>query len=204
VSPLDTLALKSGSNWRKIGGEILKGKWRGFPLYMLNLEERRTCPTACRHWRSCYGNRMHLVQRMQAGPDLEWQIEREIALLAIDSPNFIIRLHGLGDFYSVEYVELWRMLLERHSGLRVFGYTARWGDDIADALKALAGDVGWGRFAMRFSNAPMATRSTVTIEHVGQKPDDAIVCPEQIGKTESCTTCCLCWGTEKRIAFVQH
>jgi hypothetical protein len=88
--------------------------------------------------------------------------------------------------------------------LRVFGYTARWDDDIAEALKALVRDVGWERFAMRFSNAPMATRSTITIESLRQKPDDAVACPGQIGKTESCSTCGLCWQTEKRVAFLQH
>jgi hypothetical protein len=147
---------------------------------------------------------MQWVQRMQAGPNLEWQIEREIALLSIDHPNFVVRLHGLGDFYSVEYVELWRMLLERHSGLRVFGYTARADDAIAEALRVLARDAGWPRFAMRFSNAPFPRRSTVTIESVRQKPADAVVCPEQTGETESCSTCGLCWQTEKRVAFLQH
>src|SRR6185437_10464781 len=148
VSPLEHSALKSGTNWRKIGGEILKGAWRGFPLFILNLEERRTCPVACRHWRSCYANHMQWMQRMEAGPELEWKLEREAALLSIDHPDFVIRLHGAGDFYSVAYVELWRRLLARHEGLRVFGYTARWDDAIADALRSLAADVGWARFAM--------------------------------------------------------
>jgi len=204
VSPRDHWALKSGSNWRKIGGEILKGKWRGFPLYLLNLEERKTCPTACRHWRSCYANHMQWMQRMEAGPDLEWKLEREVALLAIDHPNFVVRLHGAGDFYSCEYVALWRRLLERHEGLRVFGYTARTDDAIADALRALARDAGWSRFAMRVSNGPFPLRSTVTIESVRQKPADSIVCPEQVSRTESCSTCGLCWQSERRIAFVQH
>jgi hypothetical protein len=200
VSPLEHRALKSGSNWRKIGAVVLKGRWRGFPLYILNLEERRTCPVSCRHFRSCYCNHMQWMQRMEAGPDLEWKIEREVALLAIDHPSFIVRLHGAGDFYSVAYVELWRRLLARHGGLCVFGYTARQDDAIADALRSLARDAGWSRFAMRFSNAG----GTVTIEHVGQKPADAIVCPVQTGRSESCTTCALCWQTERRIAFLQH
>lgn len=200
MSPRDHWALKSGSNWRKIGGEILKGKWRGFPLYLLNLEERATCPISCRHFRSCYANHMQWMQRMRAGPDLEWKLPREVALLAIDHPNFVVRLHGAGDFYSVAYVELWRAMLERHEGLRVFGYTARTDDDIADALRSLARDAGWSRFAMRFSNAG----GTVTIEHARQRPADAIVCPEQIGRTESCSTCALCWQSERRIAFLQH
>jgi hypothetical protein len=61
----------------------------------------------------------------------------------------------LGDFYSVEYVELWRTLLQRHPALHVFGMTARCdtGDPIAAALVALVHDY-LVRFCLRFSNAP--------------------------------------------------
>ena len=141
---------------------------------------------------------------MQAGPDLEWKLEREVALLSIDHPHFVVRLHGAGDFYSVAYVELWRRLLATHEGLRVFGYTARLDDAIADALRALVRDAGWSRFAMRFSNSGEATRSTVSVEHAGQCPSGAVVCPEQTGRTESCSTCALCWQSERRIAFIHH
>jgi hypothetical protein len=147
---------------------------------------------------------MQWLQCMEAGPELQWKLEREVALLSIDHQNFCVRLHGMGDFYSAAYVELWRTLLERHPGLHVFGYTARWDDAIADALRSLARDAGWSRFAMRFSNAPMATRSTVTIESVRQKPADSTVCPEQTGRTESCSTCALCWHSKRRVAFLQH
>jgi hypothetical protein len=204
VSPLEHGVLKSGANWRKIGGTVLRGRWRGFPIFVLNLEERATCPTACRHWRSCYANRMQWLQRMEAGPDLEWKLPREVALLAIDHSHFVVRLHGVGDFYSVEYVALWRTMLARHEGLRVFGYSARQDDAIADALRSLAAEVGWERFALRFSNSGEPTRSTVTIESTRQRPADAVICPEQVGRTESCSTCALCWGTERRIAFLQH
>jgi hypothetical protein len=200
-------ALKSAENSKKIGGIIRKGKWKGFPAFTLTLEERATCPTACRHWRSCYGNHMQWAQRMQAGSNLEWRLEREIALLDIDHPNgFAVRLHNLGDFYSVRYVGLWRKLLDRHPGLRLWGYTARWqeNDFIAAALIALVRDY-WDRCAIRFSNAPaFACPTTITIETRHQKPADAIICPEQTGKTESCSTCGLCWQTNRRIAFLQH
>jgi hypothetical protein len=200
-------ALKSASNSKKIGGEILKGRWKGLPAYTLTLEERATCPTTCRHWRSCYGNKMHLAQRMQAGPDLEWRLVREVALFDIEHLNaFAVRLHNLGDFYSVEYVELWGRLFERHPALHVWGYTAHWDDPIAAALVSLIKRHG-DRFAMRFSNAPQpfaAGPTTITIESIAQKPADAILCPEQTGKTESCSTCALCWQTNRRIAFLQH
>ncbi len=205
----DKWALKSAANTAKIGGQILKGKWIGFPAYTLTLEERATCPTSCKHWRSCYGNKMQFADRVQAGPDLEWRLVREVALLEARHPNgFAVRLHNLGDFYSVEYVELWRRLLERHSALHIWGYTARWqvkDDPIAAALADIVGKK-WNRFAVRLSNAPPSLRvpKTITVEHPKQVPEDAVLCPEQIGKTESCSTCAFCWQSKRRVAFLQH
>ena len=98
----DQWCLKSGENSAKIGGLIVKGRWRGFPVYTLTLEERATCPRTCHHWRSCFGNGTHLADRIAAGANLEWRLEREVALLDIDHPRgFVVRLHVLGDFYSV-------------------------------------------------------------------------------------------------------
>ncbi len=198
-------ALKSGDNSHKIGGVILKGRWKGFPVYTLTLEERATCPHTCHHWRSCFGNHMHLADRVEAGADLEWRLEREVALLAIDHPKgFAIRLHVLGDFYSVGYVTLWRRLLTRHAGLHVFGMTARQpGDPIGDAVAALVAE-HWDRFAVRISDGPPGVPSTVSIEHPFNKPPDAVICPAEMKRTESCSTCALCWQSKRPIAFVQH
>lgn len=198
--------LKKGSNNRKIGGEIIKGKWKGLPVYILTLEERATCPDSCHHWRSCYGNHMQWARRFHWGHFLEWRLEREVAVLSIDHPSFAVRLHELGDFYSVQYVALWRKLIERHPGLHCFGFTARRKDDpIGRELLSLVNDY-WDRFAIRFSNAPeeFEAPSTISLEHERQKPADAVVCPQQVGKTESCSTCALCWHSRRRIAFLQH
>ena len=200
-SATDQWALKCGENSAKIGGEILKGRWRGFPVYTLSLEERRTCARTCHHWRSCMGNRMNWADRVAAGPDLEWRLKREVALLDIEHPDgFAVRLHMLGDFYSVAYVNLWCALLQRHTALHVWGYTARHdkNDPIAAALLSLTRS-HWDRFAMRFSNAPFPFEApaTVSIEHPFQRPPDAVVCPEQVGKTESCSTCGLCWQSRR-------
>lgn len=207
ISPLSENVLKSGFNSSKIGKTVTKGRWKGFELYTLTLEERATCPVTCRHWRSCFGNQMHLAHRFRHGPDLEKMVEREIIGLSRKHPRgFAIRLHVLGDFYSVGYVKFWERMLDEHPALHAFGFSARWnyhGDPIAKSLIDLVGKK-WHRFAIRFSNAPIDELATVSIEHPFQKPDDAIICPQQLGKTNCCATCALCWQSRKRIAFIQH
>lgn len=196
----------TGDNSWKIGGRVTKGQWRGFPIYTLTLQERATCPTSCAHWRSCFGNHMNWAKRIIEGPALEERIGFEIGLFSHRHPNgFAVRLHVLGDFYSVAYVDLWRAMIERFPNLHVFGFSARidLDDPIAIALAAVIVD-HWPRFAIRLSNAPYRVGTTVSIEHPLQKPVDAIVCPQQTGRTASCGTCALCWSTDRRIAFLRH
>lgn len=201
--------LKEGQHSRKIGGRVLKGRWRGLPLYTLTLEERATCPVSCRHLRSCYGNQMNFAVRFEHGVRFERRLVENAVELARRHPDgFVVRVHMLGDFYSVHYVDLWRALLETLPALNAFGYTARWDDKIGAALRDLVRD-HWDRFAVRFSNAPhhgvaWDVPATVSIELPVQCPPDAIVCPEQMNQTESCATCGLCWHTKRRIGFLQH
>lgn len=203
--------LKSGTHSAKIGGKVTKGPWKGFPVYTLTLEERATCPVSCRHWLSCYGNNTPFARRWRHGPELEWRLRREVAALELDHPKgFAVRLHSLGDFYSVGYVRMWRELLGLHPALHVFGYTARVDsleDDIAYALAWMVRD-HWPRWAVRFSNAAVLKCSTITIESPLQKPRDTFICPAQYTpsgkKTSCCATCGLCWGTTRRVAFLQH
>jgi hypothetical protein len=199
--------LVSGVNHWKIGGEIQKGAWTGFPVFTLTLEERATCPDICRHWRSCYGNSMHFAKRVRAGQGLEDRLGHELAILQSRHPKgFAVRLHVLGDFYSVAYVDLWASFLQRFPALHVFGFTARVeadNDPISRALVTLV-LARWDRFAIRFSNAPVDECSTVTVEHPRQVPADAVLCPQQVGKTDSCSTCALCWQSRRRVAFLQH
>lgn len=188
--------LKSGKNNRKIGGEVQKGRWRGFPVYTLTLEERATCPRSCGHWRDCYGNAMHWSTRWRPGPDLEDALEEELCLLNDRHPGgFVVRLHVLGDFYSQHYVAMWRLWLMLFPALNVFGYTA-WppGSEIGAEVDALSATM-WDRFAVRFSLSGMPERAT---------GPDGIVCPAQTGATECCATCALCWQTTRNIRFLDH
>lgn len=216
VRPVGKQSLfKAGEYSAKIGGVILKGKWRGLPVFTLTLEERATCPRTCLHWLSCYGNNSPYSIRFKAGEAFEQRVRAEVHdLAALHRDGFAIRLHNLGDFYSVAYVRLWADLLDRHPALRVFGFTARWdckNDPIAKALVTLT-MASWDRFAIRFSDAPVDECATVSIAHESDKPADAVICPQQMpSKTkpgrrqaESCSVCALCWTSKKRIAFIKH
>ena len=165
---------------------------------------------------NCYGNHMPMARRWRHGPELEWRLRREVAALELDNPRgFVVRVHSLGDFYSVGYVAMWRELLERHPALHAFGYTAHIEsseDEIAYELAIMVRDY-WARldvprFAIRFSNAAIFSRSTVTLEGPGQRPADAVICPAQYTpsgkKAETCSSCALCWGSTKRVAFLRH
>jgi hypothetical protein len=194
--------LQPASTNRKLGGgkkHVTKGKWKGMPMYQLLLEERATCPRSCQQWSNCYGNNMYLGKRID---HRDWTPFKETLNAELDSlaakhdEGFVVRLHVLGDFFSLEYVQLWRDALARHPGLRVFGYTHRWpgqGDGIGEALEAMNdGDRCWIRFSDR------GGRMSANVDGEG------LQCPQETGKTRSCLTCALCWSNDQPIKFTPH
>lgn len=198
--------LKSGHNNPKVGKQVVKGRWAGFPIFTLSLEERATCPRSCLHWRTCYMNSVHFGERFRAGPDLEERIVREVvALHNRFRHGFVVRLHVAGDFYSVRYVRVWHALMSMVPTLHVFGYTAR--IDPSDPITIALGEICRefrDRWWLRFSDADMDTMATEVVEMPEHATPGAIVCPAQTGKTQCCATCALCWTTRRNIAFLRH
>jgi hypothetical protein len=200
--------LVSGHNNVKIGRDVRKGPLRGYWIYTLSLEERATCPRTCRHWETCYGNNMPWAKRLdhRDTAKLEAAIEADIQrrLAQRGRRGILVRLHALGDFFSVDYVWFWRRMLTTYDRLAVYGYTARLpGTPIGDAIGYLMRDFG-PRFAMRYSDGGMASNCTVSVKAADLAPPDATVCPEQTGKTLACATCGLCWHSSRNVAFVEH
>lgn len=196
--------LISGHNQRKLGRRVTKGRWAGFEIYTLTLEERKTCPRTCLEWASCYGNRMPWSIRHPADDTLIAKLSVELAeLQAKHSGGFVVRLHILGDFFSVDYVEKWGAWLDQFPALHVFGYTARQGDEIATALSVLI-SVRWDRFAIRSSGAVLKNIPASVVIDTKEQVNHEILCPVQSDKTACCATCALCWSTPKTIAFLRH
>ena len=196
--------LQPASNNSKLGDGkrfITKGKWRGMPMFQLTLEERKTCPTTCEQWRNCYGNNMPFVNRVNhASKSFFGAMETELAALSAKHPQgFVVRLHVLGDFFSVPYVRFWAKQLEKHPELRIFGYTHREPSSmIGRAIRTMNQDRCWIRWSDY--GGPMSANT----DQPGQGPAEGITCPEQTGKTASCLTCGLCWSTTLPIRFVVH
>lgn len=180
---------------------ITKGIWKDLPIYTLTLEERATCSSDCEHWDDCYGNNVGMAHRFKANQALMDKMEIQLESISKKNPlGFVIRLHILGDFYSMEYVWWWSDMLERYPHMRIYGYT-RWHPHTpigmqVDVLRKIHPD----RFKIRFSNLPSDNLSANSEEITSE----GITCPVQVNKTKSCGTCGLCWTTKKPIRFLTH
>lgn len=193
--------LISGRNSRKIGGKVQLGRWAGFQIYTLTLEERATCPTTCEQWRGCYGNNMHWPRRHEHGHALEEKLAEELAQLAARHPRgFVVRLHVLGDFYSEEYAKKWLRWLEEFPQLHIFGYTAHHPHgDIGYIINWMNRD---DRCWIRFSGCDLGPAGSVVIAH--KIVSEHVICPAQTDKTDCCATCGLCWTMHRTVEFLQH
>ena len=205
----------SGENNRKIGRVIVKGAWRGLPIYALTLVERQTCPTTCATYAICYGNAMPFARRHAPGRDLEERIRSDVADLLRQNPDGIaIRLHVLGDFYSRAYAELWLDLLTKHKRLHVYGYTAVGTSnepehvEVATLIETM-NDSFPERCAIRWSSAEPQPMGTVVINRNpgSANVEEGLVCPAEREATACCATCGMCWESATRaktIVFVAH
>ena len=205
VTPVSNL-LKSAAQNGKVGkgaGTITRGRLAGQPLFSLTLEERATCPASCERLAECYGNATPFAHRFAHGPALEAKLREEVAALSKKySQGFLIRLHILGDFYSVAYVEMWGELLAKYPKMTIYGYTARdIGTPIGDALKDLRA-LRPLQFWIRISKSEAFSEGETI--YAAKEGTVGIVCPEQTGKTTSCLTCGLCWSIKSTIIFLDH
>jgi hypothetical protein len=195
--------LVSGHNSRKIGKTVTKGAWKDLPIYTLTLEERVTCPRTCKEWATCYGNHMPWARRHMAGLDLELKLIEELCALEEKHPaGFVVRLHVLGDFYSLAYVSLWTEAMREIRGLRVFGFTAHAMTSSLGTQIIAMNDRFPTRCRIRFSGTEARRVGSRVIERL--EDSRHVVCPVQTGKTDCCGTCTLCWSMDRPVEFVRH
>jgi hypothetical protein len=209
--------LVTGRDQRKLGARVKRaGAWQGFPIYSLTLEERATCPASCHHWLTCYGNSMQWAVRIDASsPRFAGELAIELEELQARHPGgFVVRLHLLGDFYSISYVERWSRWLDEFPALHVFGYTAHPPHSVIGRAVLHLAARRWDRFAVRLSSLDPGPARTITAFDPAPAPrPNVITCPAETfhpdgsRKTKGCSTCGLCWhpaARAKTIRFIAH
>ena len=210
VASTGLYVLKSASGNAKLGkGLITKGPFRGMPLFALTLPERATCWSGCQNWNRCYGDNMPFGTRYAPTPELPDTITKDVKFLSGKFPEgFVVRLHILGDFYSVPYVEHWNRLVLNYPALHIFGYT-HWPQDteIGQAVQQLVLDYP-GRVSILRSDADGNPEDVLaramTVERGAEAAPGTVMCPEMVGKTESCVTCGLCMNSRTSVSFIDH
>lgn len=210
--------LINGINNAKIGKEVTVGAWAGMPFYTLALEERATCPRTCAQWDTCYGNGMPVAVRFRYDLALLKAIERDLVLISKIKGarnGFVVRLHTLGDFPDARYAREWARWSTTFKTLHVEGYTAHpRRSEIGSILSAMNARRP-ERWQIRNSVAPDAPYEPMQVTTLWNKPatnaydpdTKTMVCPQELGKTQTCGTCGICWKPELnhvRVAFLGH
>lgn len=185
------------------------GSYKGMPLYSLTLEERATCASTCQAWDVCYGNNMPFAHRFDVTQDggLALMMRLTVELDKLDkmhTDGYSIRLHILGDFFSVAYVDFWREQLAVRPRLNVYGYTHRLGE-IRSAIDSV-----WREYGARFNIFQSDGDGRAEIRPVAMiettlGADSLPTCPEQTGKAKGCLDCGLCTlPNVKGVKFLIH
>ena len=143
------------------------------------LNGRFTKPRA----RELYQNNLEASKQ----PDFAERIVSEI----LKAKPEAFRLHVVGDFYSVEYVEKWLEIAERLPDVKFFGSTKSWRVlGLRDAVT-------------RFRDLPnVYLRASIDFSHLDQPSSSWRVwsiegkgdpCPHDFSSVENCLTCKKCW-----------
>lgn len=185
------------------GTTVRKGKYTGYTIKALTLTERTTCPSTCNFWNNCYGNNMPFAHRFEYKDSLVTKIKQEVTELCATKKGLIVRLHILGDFPDVAYVEQWITMLQQHKNLAVWGYTHHPQDSaVGIAIKKL-NQLECAH--IRWSDQPEETFSACSEKLLDSAQGSAVYCPEQLGQAKDCASCTLCWSNKSiKIIWKEH
>lgn len=193
----ETNVLKRSMDNAKLGKlrEWRAGAFKGMPLYSLTLEERATCERSCNAWDVCYGNNMPFAHRFDVTTDggLALMMRLTVELDKLDKKHktgYSIRLHILGDFFSVAYVDFWREMLASRPLLHIYGYTHRQGE-----IKAAIDSVWrehYGRFNIMQSDGETGDDKPIALIETTDGAMALPLCPVQAKKSSGCLDCGLC------------
>jgi len=206
VSNYKHRVLKLSTN-KKLGKIVKFGKHKGKRIVTATLIERETCTNECEHYTTCYGNNMPFTHRFEVNEAFMMRLESDIEYYVKKYPQgILIRLHVLGDFESIQYVEFWNRMLYTYSTIAIYGYsrnhmTSKYEHISAIGYKIIAiRNIHKDRFAIRFSNK-LDDEFSANSRDITSK---GITCLSQVKASVSCSDCTLCWASKKPIGFITH
>jgi len=202
----DERVLKSGIHSTKLGDRIAVGEWAGSPLYSLKLEERKTCWSGCQQLLICYGRNVgRRATRWNVDAALYTRLIIELEALSYKDRWYVLRLHDLGDFASVEYVQFWFNALRAHPGLRIFGYT-HWPRESQIGSLIEPESEKWDRFRIRFSDNHEGQRTAHVIkdQDATEHPLGRICKADKKHSQITCGSCGFCINSTVPVVFKEH
>ncbi len=211
--------LENGNKKTGVSGKVFD------KVFVWNIPVRTTCPGASA-W--CNKNCYNLDSRQDVFPMRRWQQNwwwalnnpsalegRIIQQLSEQEYKHIgVRLHSCGDFYSIDYIEMWHKICKMFPNIQFWGYTRSWAvENLLNPLSQLALLNNVNLFASwddTMRSIPLGWRKSIvapTNEDVIQwlLKGDAFICPEQYLQVACCADCGLCThkGT-KNVIFIIH
>jgi hypothetical protein len=135
----------------------------------------------------------------------------------------LVRIHGAGDFYGVEYIRKWHSIISKSPNTRFYAYTRSWRiPKLKDALNAMVSDcknikmwwsldvetgypdvipprVKTAYMSIGTEDEPERGTNLVFRDYplrgiIQKKINDVLVCPPENGITDvTCSKCGFCW-----------
>jgi len=188
----------------KVRAQLQVSKWniKLGVLPSFSLPALKTCPGKTEFCsRLCYGLRGRFTRKrmreiyqsnLEASKQADF-VERIVyGILKTGAEAF--RLHVVGDFYSVEYVEKWLEIAGRLPSVKFFGSTRSWRvPELRDIME-------------RFRDLPnVHLRASLDFSHLDKPSDSGRVwsiegkgdpCPHDYSSVENCIACKKCWQTK--------
>ena len=186
----------------KVRAELSRWNSKLGVIPSFSLPVLKTCPGKTEFCsRLCYGLKgrftrqriRELVQNnLEASrqPDFAERMIREI----LKAKPEAFRLHVIGDFYSVEYVEKWLEIADRLPDVKFFGSTRSWRvlglRDAVTRLRDLPNVYLRASIDLSHLDQPSHSWGVWSIEGKGDP------CPHDYSLADNCITCKKCWQTK--------
>jgi hypothetical protein len=142
-------------------------------------------------------------------------VRTEIVQQLDEAPGPVaVRVHSSGDFYSTEYIEMWKYIAVAHPAVHFWAYTRSWAVlELQDRLEELHRCPNFQLFASwdeSMPAPPLGWRLSIVSEH-GTAPLSPVLaqklirCPEEMKLEINCAACSHCIDQNERgVWFTAH